>query len=240
MYTASGSQAFGSGKTLSMVRWLRQTYRRYNDVDVWDEETKSFVKQRIIIISNIELKDVPTIPFRGKDQFINIDKLEHTEHDIVIFVIDEAGMVFNSRQYKDNLPPVFLTRLLQVRHNKIAFCMTSQRFGMTDKILRQTCETVTTCKKIWRIVRLQEYDAYALENCSNPQMIVPYSTRYYFATNSLYNSYDTTYNVEQLMDEYNGGELLSTSEILEKVGDSGENPELVQNRLRRAYRGRRR
>ena len=52
--------------------------------------------------------------------------------------------------------------------------------------------------------------------------------------------YDTTYNVEQLMDEYNGGELLSTSEILEKVGESGENPELVQNRLRRAYRGRRR
>ena len=62
MFTAADAQAFGSGKTLSMVRYVRNIYHKYNDKPVWDEETKSFVNQKIIIISNIEFKDYPNIP----------------------------------------------------------------------------------------------------------------------------------------------------------------------------------
>ena len=93
LFTAADSQAFGSGKTLSMVRWVRSVYHEYNGKDVWDDEKKEFVKQRIIVISNVVFSDIPYIPFRGKDQFINIDKLDHTEHDIILFVIDEPAKV---------------------------------------------------------------------------------------------------------------------------------------------------
>ena len=63
MFTASDAQAFGSGKTLSMVRWVRDLYRRYNGLPVWDKDSGSFVTQRIIIISNVQFKDVPYIPY---------------------------------------------------------------------------------------------------------------------------------------------------------------------------------
>ena len=236
MFTASDSQAFGSGKTLSMVQWLRYVYKRYNNLDVWDDDSKTFVKQKIIIISNVELVDIPFIPFIGRSQFINIDKLPYGEHDVVIFVIDEAGFEFNSRQYRDNLPTSFLQRLLQCRHNRVSFVLTSQRFGFTDKVIRSICGTVTTCKKFWRIVRLQDFDAYTLENCSNPEMVVPIRTRWYFATDDLYNSYDTTYNVAKLKEDYESGELLNTEEIIQRIGESGNNPEVVKSRLRRRFR----
>lgn len=235
MFTASDSQAFGSGKTLSMVRWVRNTYKHYNGLPVWDENTKSFVNQRIIVISNVQFNDIPYIPFIGRDQFVQLDKLPHTEHDILLFVIDEAGMEFNSRSYKDNLPTSFLVKLLQVRHNKVALAMTSQRFTFVDKILRQICGVVTTCKKKWRLVRLQDYDAYTLENAQNPELIQPIATRYYFAKNDLFSSYDTTYNVEQLKRQLEDGDLLTTEEILARLGDSG-NPEVAKPRWRRRYR----
>lgn len=236
MFTASDSQAFGSGKTLSLVRWLRSIYNKYNNVDVWSNDKNCFVKQHILIISNVVLKDIPYIPFIGKSQFVEIDKLPHEEQDVIIFVIDEAGMEFNSRKYKENLPTDFLVRLLQVRHNKVAFAMTSQRFGFVDKVLRSTCEIVTTCKKKWRIVRLQDFDAYNLENCSNPEMIRPLQTRYYFATNKLYNAYDTTYNVTKLKEQLNEGEILQTQEILMQIGDTGGNPENARASFRGKYR----
>ena len=235
MFVASGSRAFGSGKTLSMVEWLRFVYHKYNNLEVYDKELQEFVKQRIIIISNVELKDIPYIPFRGRDQFINIDKLDHGSMDIVIFAIDEAGAEFNSRNYKENLPTDFLVRLLQVRHNKVAFCMTAQRFQFVDKLLRNVCGVVTTCKKVWRIIRLQDYDAFSLENAVNPEMVMPIRTRFYYADDALFNAYDTNYNVEKLKDQLEKGELLETSEILEKISSDGR-IENVQNKMRKRYR----
>ena len=105
MFTASDAQAFGSGKTLSMVRWVRGMYKRYNGLPVWDSGTKSFVTQRVIVISNVVFNDIPYIPFIGRDQFVNLDKLPHTEHDILLFVIDEAGMEFNSYTYHEPNEP---------------------------------------------------------------------------------------------------------------------------------------
>lgn len=235
LFTAADSQAFGSGKTLSMVRWVTNVYHEYNGKMVWDDDQKIFVKQRIIVISNVVMNNIPYIPFRGKDQFVNIDKLDHTEHDVILFVIDEAGMEFNSRKYKENLPTDFLVRLLQVRHNKVSFVMTSQRFLFVDKVLRNTTEIVTTCKKKWRIVRLQQFDAYDLENCNNPAMIVPLSTRFYFATDKLYNAYDTTYNVQKLKEQLEEGDLMDTKEILDRIGDNAS-PQAATPHIRKRYR----
>lgn len=237
MFVASGSRAFGSGKTLSMVEWLRMVYHRYNGLTVYDEEAKEFVTQHVIVISNVKLNDIPYIPFRGRDQFVNIDKLDHGKMDILVFAIDEAGAEFNSRNYKENLPPSFMQRFLQVRHNKVCVCMTCQRFQFLDKMLRNVTGIVTTCRKRWRIVRLQEYDAFSLENAVNPEMIQPLCTKWYYATDKLYKSYDTLYNVEKLKEQLDSGDFLNTAEILESIKNDGS-IENVRNRVRRAYRTR--
>lgn len=238
MFSAADSQSFGSGKTLSLVRYVRNLYHTYNNKLVWNDEKQEFIHQHIIVISNVVFKDIPYIPFVGKSQFVNLDGIEHTENDILLFVIDEAGMEFNSRQYKDNLPTDFLVRLLQVRHNKVSFVMTSQRFTFVDKILRNTTEVVTTCKKKWRIVRLQDFDAYELENSGNPRLIVPLCTRWYFATNKLYKSYDTTYNVQKLKDSLQDGDILDTSEILARISSDGV-PDRAKPSYRKKYREKR-
>lgn len=235
MFTAKGSKAFGSGKTLSMVRYVTWLYNTYNNLDVWDDDSCEFVKQRIIVISNVELKSIPYIPFRGRDQFVNIDKLPHTKHDIVCYCIDEAGMEFNSRNYKDNLPTDFLRRLLQIRHHKCLLLLTCQRFTFCDKVLRQICGVVTTCSMRWRIVQLQDYDAFMLENCPNPEMIQPISTRYYLAKDSLFSAYDTNYNVAQLQQQLAEGDLLDTEEILARIGDHGGDSAIVKSKLRKRF-----
>ena len=234
-FVASGSQAFGSGKTLSMVAWLRMIYKKYNGLPVWDADNNCMTIQHIIIISNVVLNDIPYIPFRGRDQFINIDKLKHSPQDVVIFAIDEASTEFNSREYKTNFSTDFLVRLLQCRKNRTCICMTAQRFDFCDKLLRNVTGIVTTCRKKWRIVRLQEFDGYALERASTPELIVPLNTRFYFVDDDLYKSYDTNYTVEKLKEQLTEGELLQTEEILQRI-QSSPNIDAVQHKLRRRYK----
>ena len=235
MYSAQDSQAFGCGKSLSMAHYCGLLDKRYNGKLVYDYESNKWVKQNLIFVSNLELKNVKNyIPFIGKDQFENIDKLTRNEYDIVFFVLDEAGIVFNSRQYKDNIPTEFLTRLLQIRHNKVGFILNAQRFTMVDKIIRETCNVVTTCKKIWRIVILSEYDAFSLENAQNPSLIQPLSTKLWFAKNDDFNAYDTNYNIGQLKKELEEGDILNTEEILANRGIDSD-VERVSN-FRRKYK----
>lgn len=221
MFTASDSQAFGCGKSLSMVRLCNNIYKRYDNKDVWDKEKNKFVKQHIYFISNLELKDIKTyIPFSSKEQFKNFDKYGFKSTDVVFFVLDECGVVFNSREYKTNLPTEFITRLLQVRHFKIGFITNAQRFGMVDKVFREVSNTVTTCKKKWRFVWLIDYDAYELENAQNPSLLMGSNKRIWFALDKDFDSYDTNYNVSQLRDDLENGNFLSTAEILESRGES--------------------
>lgn len=228
MYTAKDSQAFGCGKSLSMVNLCNQIDKQYNNKLVWDYEYNKFVVQHIIFISNLELKSVKNyIPFVSKDQFKNVDKMNIGKHDILFFVLDEAGIVFNSREYKTNLPTEFIQKLLQVRHYKIGFITNAQRFNMVDKVFREICNTVDTCKKFWRFVWLETYDAYELENAVNPTLLQPKSRKVWFATNSDFDSYDTNYNIDTLKEELENGNLLSTEEILSSRGDTSSDLDQV-------------
>ena len=222
MYSAADAQAFGCGKSLSMAHYCGYLNDRFNNKLVYDSDSKSFVHQRLIFVSNLELKNVDYyIPFKSKSQFRDIDKLGASEHDIVFFVLDEAGIVFNNRSYKDNIPTEFLTRLLQIRHNKVGFILNAQRFQMVDKVLRETCSQVTTCKKIWRMIILRNYDAYSIENADNPSLVQPLSTKVWFAKNKDFDAYDTNYNVGTLQAELDHGEIMDTAEILATRGESG-------------------
>ena len=224
--SASGSQVFGCGKTLLLVMRAKAIYKKYNDLDVWDNESNSFVKQHIHIISNVELYGIPYIKFESVNQLIDIDKFGFPDQDITIFLLDESGAVFNSRNYKNNISSEFLTRLLQSRKHKVVLYMTSQRFQFTDKILREVCSTVSMCKKKWRIVKEMRFDAHELEYCVNESLLKPKAVIYHFIFNSDYESYNSYQLVEDMRKNYVPGEYLSTEEILNNSGFGVSDPRL--------------
>lgn len=218
--SAKSSQVFGCGKTLTLVRQAIAVYHRYNNKPVWSEEEKKFVIQKIHIISNVKLFGVPYIQWDSEQQFIDIDKMGFAPQDVTIYLLDEAGTIFNSRQFRDNISMEFLTRLLQSRKNKMCLYMTAQRFQFTDKILRESCSTVTTCKKIWRIIEVCDYDAFEVENVSNVNLLQPVSRVYWLAKDKDYHSYDSYQLIEKLKKMNNDKEFLTTNEILETYGDT--------------------
>ena len=134
MITAYRNKVFGSGKTLDMTMLARQIFNKYDGLPVWNENKQEFVTQHIHLISNVELLDVPYTPFTTAEQLKNVVQ---DEDDVTLFVFDEVGAIWNSRNYKDNISTELLKRLLQVRKNKIGILCTAQRFKFVDALLRQ-------------------------------------------------------------------------------------------------------
>lgn len=211
LITAYRNKVFGSGKTLDMVKMVRDIYKRYNGLLVWSEDEQKLVTQHIHIISNVTLTDIPYTPFKSVAQLKNV---EQGTEDITIFVFDEVGAIWNSRNYKDNISTELLKRLLQVRKNKIAIVGTAQRFKFVDALLRQITGTLICVRKWWRILKLFEYDPVSFEACDNIDMLKPVSVKYSFIYDKDYNSYDTSEIVESLSKE----EMLPDAEVLQNQG----------------------
>lgn len=227
---ASGIKVFGSGKTLSGVHAIRYIYNKYDGLEVWNPTEKRFVEQHIHVISNVELKDIPFTWFENEKQLIEVDQ---PEMDITLFFLDESSSIWNSRNYKDNISTDLLTSLLQCRKNKIGLITTSQRFIFQDKLIRQITSEVWEAYKVWRIVRLQTFDAYDVENCTNLQLLKSLATSFWFVKNEDYEAYDTSAIVEKLKKMNEEGQLLSAPEILEAQGISDRAVELVERLSRK-------
>lgn len=219
---ACGTHVFGSGKTLDIVKTALEIYNKYDGLQVWWPDGEKFVTQRIHIISNVEIYSVPTIRFKDIGQLIEIEKYKFGPMDVTIFLLDESGAIFNSRDYKNNISPEFLNSLLQSRKFKVALYMTSQRFIFTDKILREICGVVNECKMFWRIVTIKTYDAYQLENAINSNLIMPKSVRLWLAKDKDFKSYNSYQLIEKMRKDYKPGMYLGTEEILQKSSPEGD------------------
>lgn len=232
MITAYRNKVFGSGKTLDMTMVARGIYNRYNGLPVWNDSKQGFVKQNIHLISNVELLDVPYTPFVSAEQLKNV---EQEEDDITIFVFDEVGAIWNSRNYKDNINTELLKRLLQVRKNKIGIICTAQRFKFVDALLRQITGSLYCVNKTWRILSVREYDAVSFENCDNIDMIKPISKGYKFVFNKDYAAYDTAAIVEDLKK----ADMLTDAEVLAAQGVVEPNIDFATG-IKKRYRKRKR
>lgn len=217
LFSADGSQVFGSGKTASLVNKVFSIYNRYNNKLVYDSDKGCFVPQRIHIISNVQLYGVDYIPFTSVNQFVDIDKYNFGSMDVTLFCIDESGAIFNSREFKNNISTDMLNRLVQSRKNKCCLFMTSQRFNFTDKLLREITCVVFECHKSWRIMRNIAYNPLDLEYALNPKLVKPLKVSYWFATNKSFKRYNTFQLVEQLNKSYTP---LTDEEILARRGST--------------------
>lgn len=211
---------FGRGKTLTVVYLVVNQYLAKNGKMVWCMRRKKMVRQRIHIISNIKLKNVPYEKFTSLDQIVyasDNNKQYDDENDVLTVTLvigDEFSSQMNSRTFKSNIDPLTLSTILSCRHNNIAIYYTTQRQNLVDALLRQVTSYCIDCYKIWRLQGLKYYDAWQLENASSPLMVEPYKRDCWFVKNKHYNAYDTLENVENIKKSVKEGDIISQEEIL--------------------------
>lgn len=210
---------FGKGKTLSAVHYIVSKYKKYNNRLVYDFNRQKWVTQVVHVISNVELS-IPYEHFSGLVQVVQAAqqyKQMDEENDTLtlIYILgDEFSVQLNSRKFKDNIDPLFLNTLLTCRHHHISLIYTSQRFNHVDALLRQVTSFVVSCNKTWRFMVHKQYDAYQLENATDPLLIKPMRRFGWFVRDRDYQAYDTLACVDNLSKSCQSGDMLSEDEIL--------------------------
>lgn len=221
---------FGKGKTLSAVHKVVSIYKRYNNKRIYDYERKMWVVQKIHIISNVTL-NIPYEKFISLAQIVSIAdryaKIDKENDTLTIHIVfgDEFSVQLNSRSFKSNIDPLFLNTLLTCRHHHISLIYTAQRFNHVDALLRQVTSDVVICDKVWRAMIHRVYDAYELENASNPLDVRSKKILGWFVRDEDYNAYDTLACVENLAKSCASGDMLSETEILALQQNSASDPE---------------
>ena len=227
---------FGGGKTLSMAHFITRLYEKKNNKKVWDRGRKKFVTQKIHIISNFDLKLVPYEKLESLSQVLACAKYnkqideENNTRTVTMVLIDEASVQLNSRNFKSNINANFLNTLLTCRHYHISLWYSSQKFKLTDALMRSVTQRYIECHKIWRFMCLKEYNADEIEYASDPTMVKPLCRYGFFIKDRDYNSYDTLACVEALEKSAREGDMLSEKEILEMRGQLNPDNDAVTNR----------
>ena len=210
---------FGKGKTLSAVHRVVSAYYQYNGKPVWCPRRKKIVTQRVKVISNVAL----SIPY---EEFISLEQIvldaerkqayddAHDTLTVTLVLGDEFSVQMNSRNFKTNIDPLFLNTILTCRHYYISLYYTAQRFSHVDALLRQVTSYVVECDKLWRFQRLNQYDAWDLENATSTQFVAPQARSCWFVRNRDYEAYNTLACVGNLKKSMKEGDMMSEEEIL--------------------------
>lgn len=210
---------FGKGKTLSAVHKVISAYNQYDGKIVWCRRRKKFVTQRIKVISNVAL----SIPYEQFESLVQIvqdaerkEKYDDENNTLTITLVlgDEFSVQMNSRSFKTNIDPLFLNTILTCRHYYISLYYTAQRFGHVDALLRQVTSYILDCDKLWRFQRLNQYDAWDMENATNVQLVTPMARSCWFVRNRDYEAYNTLACVGNLKKSVQKGDMMTEEEIL--------------------------
>lgn len=223
---------FGKGKTLSVVHYITNMYQKYNNKKVYDVSRRKWVTQKVHVISNVEL-NIPYEKFISLEQIVRVSdtfKEIDNENDtltVTLVLGDEFSVQMNSRSFKSNIDPLFLNTLLTCRHHHITLVYNAQRFNHVDALLRQVTSYVVNCDKVWRFQIHRYYDAYQLENASDPTLVKPFKRNGFFITDRDFNAYDTLACVGNLKKAVQSGDMMSESDILALQQNTEINPEVV-------------
>lgn len=223
---------FGKGKTLSVVHYIVSLYYKYNDKRVYDFSRKKWVTQKVNILSNVDLA-IPHTKLDSLNQIVEISETQKAiddENDTLTLTLvlgDEFSVQLNSRNFKDNIDPLFLNTLLTCRHHHITLVYDAQRFGHVDALLRQVTSYVVSCNKVWRFMIHAKYDAWEMENATSPTLIKPISRFGWFITDKDFAAYDTLACVTNLKKSVQKGDMLPASDILASLALTPANMDAV-------------
>lgn len=223
---------FGQGKTKEVVRFITRQYKIYDGRMIYDFDAEKWIQQHVIVYSNVELT-IPYVKLTSLQQLVDCQQSEFGT--VNLFLIDEASVVFNSREFKKNFSTPALNTILTSRHHKIGIYLTAQRFGHMDALLRQVTTDVYECSffKPLRIQKIKVYDAWECENCSNLLLLKPLRVLYHYTTDDDYDNYDTNAMVAEINKECLEGGFYSDSDVVARQGFSEGDVKLLNNPRRK-------
>lgn len=163
-YVYGGS--YGAGKTLNMVKHAWRLIEYY----------QKFYK--VTVISNMHLNGIDYLPF----EYFEDLEYEPEKGEVVIYVIDEGGSIFYSRnctKSRLNEEDIVLA-LNQVRKDNKCILISSQRHKQLDVALRRVCNVWYEVNKRWRFSFIECYDGYDLEY-GDPAALRPIRRRVEYA-----------------------------------------------------------
>lgn len=227
---------FGGGKTLTMAHDITRLYEKKNNKMVWCRNRKKFVRQKIHVLANFDLKLVPYEHLDSLSQVVNCAELnrqidmENNTRTVTYVLMDEASVQLNSRNFKTNIDALFLNKLLTCRHYHINLWYSSQKFKLTDALMRSVTQHCIECRKVWRFMILAKYNADEIEYASDPTMVKPIKRFGYFIKDKDFGSYDTLATVGNLKKAVEEGDMMTEQEILELRGQLNPDNDAVTNR----------
>lgn len=182
-----GSQ--GSGKTLSMVHYLKKILKDF---------------PRAILVTNMEL-NFPicnkVINYEGFDSF-------QIENDIygVIYVLDEIHLILNSLESK-GVPLSVIVELSQQRKQRKLILGSSQVYSRMAKPLREQIKNVIVCKNYFKIFQFNYLiDAFSTTEKSDGKLkITKLKCAFFFHSIADYTSYDTYKKMENYIGVMSNG-----------------------------------
>ncbi len=211
---------FRKGKTLTGVHIVASLYFRKHGKRVWCSRRKKMVTQRVRIFSNVSFLDIPYERFISLAQIVNASKENNVYDDlnntltVTLVLGDEFSSQMNSRSFKSNIDPLVLSTILACGHYFLQIYYTTQRFQLTDALLRQVTSYCIDCRKTWRLQGINYYDAWEMENATSPLAVQPYKRAAWFVTNRDYGRYNTLETVENIKKSVESGDMLSEEQIL--------------------------
>lgn len=159
---------YGAGKSLNMVKHAKGLINYYSR---W---------YKVTVISNMTIRGVDYLPFMYFEDL----EYEPEEGEVVIYLIDEGGSIFYSRNYsKSRLNEDDLVLALnQVRKDNKCILISAQRHKQLDAALRRVCNYWYEVNKRWRFSFIETYEGYELEYGA-PGDIAPVGYRIEYARN---------------------------------------------------------
>lgn len=237
---------FGGGKTLSATYYITQLYRKYNNKRVYDRGRKKMVLQKIEVLSNAQFAAIPCVPLNSLRD-ITARATHNREIDlandtltVTLILIDEASSELNSREYKSNFDMDTLNTLITCRHYHLDLYYTSQKFKLTDALLRAVTQECILCRKFWRVMIKTGYNADQLEVAGDALLVKPLYRKSFFITDKVYNGYDTLATVDKLKKGAEMGQMLTAQEILALRGNTAPDANSIASpskRLKRMRKG---
>lgn len=200
----------GSGKTISLVKHLRNTKIRYRKAIVVSNLLINGMKKRIFSNEN-ELKwnvqeidkETEYIYFQTMEELALV--LVHVNNGKlgVIYVIDEIHTYFNALDSK-NIPMYVFTEISQQRKQRKLILASSQIFMRLAKPFREQCDSMIVCRTHFNVLTTQTvYDGMTLRQDYDGNLDGNVKKRgWFWHTRKIRESYDTFQKVVSGAEQY--------------------------------------
>lgn len=206
----------GSGKTLSLVNYVKQLVKQY---------------PKVVIVSNIELKDFPDstkiIYYRNINELFRLFEEVKNGYAGVIYIIDEIQILFNNL-LKRCQNVATLEVISQQRKQRKHIIGTAQVYSRIDKPFREQMAGIVACTNYFGCLQYNKvFDGSKVND--NGDITKIKSRHLWFHSPELYKSYDTDAVISAYREEFENTELTDEAYEIFKKMLGGINNERANN-----------